>query len=318
MNIRSVVKGAMTFVPGMERLLPKPIAGNNPPSSYFYGVWLKHVAFLAENGLYGPPRTVAELGPGDTLGLGIAALLSGADRYYGLDIIAHTTREANLKVLDELVPFFQKRAARPTKGFPDFDHMLDERLFPGRIITDEALASALRPERIEHIRRALASPAGKSEGITLGYKVPWSDATVVEENSVDLIVSQAVLEHVADIDETYHALYRWLKPGGVMSHQIDFRSHNLAKEWNGHRAIPEPIWKVMMGNRTYFINRQPWSEHCRAISNCGFEIVCALKLDRADGIPRARHAKKWRELSEEDIACAEVFVQARKPIASKA
>jgi hypothetical protein len=38
MKIRSVVKGALTFIPGAQRFLPKPNAGNNPGTGYYYGV----------------------------------------------------------------------------------------------------------------------------------------------------------------------------------------------------------------------------------------------------------------------------------------
>jgi hypothetical protein len=166
-KIRAVVKGATTFIPGIERILPKAGPGNNLPSSYFYGVWLKHIAFLSENELYGPPKCIAELGPGNTLGIGIMGLLTGADRYYGLDVVAHTTRTSNLTVLDELIEILNNRTPRPRKGWPDFDHMLDEHHFPSRILKEEQLAKALEPERLKRIRQALTSPAGQAGEILI-------------------------------------------------------------------------------------------------------------------------------------------------------
>jgi hypothetical protein len=314
MKIRSVVKGALTYVPGAQRFLPKPNAGNNPGTPYYYGVWLKHVALLSENGIDSAVESVAELGPGDTLGLGIAALLCGADRFYGLDVVAHTNPQQNLKVLDELSELLRRRAPRPTKGWPDFDDLLDSNLFPSRILTNQRLSASLTPQRLESIRQVLTDKNTEQAGsITLAYRVPWSDTKVIQKDSIDLILSQAVLEHVADIHKTYQAMYLWLKPGGVMSHQIDFRSHNLTSEWNGHRAIPDWLWNVMVGRRAYLINREPWSVHRRAITDCGFEIVCEMQQYRSDGISRSRLSDRWCNISEDDLNCSEVLLQARKP-----
>lgn len=312
MNIRALVKGALTFVPGADYFLPKVIASSNPPSSYFYGVWLKHLALLNANGVHDFPQVVAELGPGDTLGLGLAAVLSGVSSYYGLDVVAHTNRAGNTRILSELIDMFRRRAPRPTKGWPDFDGLLDSRLFPSDILTEARLNKSLSEVRLESVRTAL--DAGRSDdGLTISYRAPWNDASVVATDSVDLVISQAVLEHVTDIRATYLALFQWLKPGAVMSHQIDFRSHDLTEKWNGHRAISEPIWKVMMGRRPYLINREPWSAHRRAIIDCGFEIIHADLLIRNDGISRSQLASRWEGISEEDLCCAEVLVQARKP-----
>jgi hypothetical protein len=311
MNIRALVKGALTFVPGADYFLPKAIASTNPPASYFYGVWLKHLAILNANGIRDFPQTVAELGPGDTLGLGLAAVLSGAKNYYGLDVVAHTDRAANAKILNELIEMFARRAPRPTKGWPNFDKLLDERLFPSAILTDARLNESLKADRLKNIHAALEK--GYSDGLTISYRVPWSDANVVATDSVDLVISQAVLEHVMDVRATYRALFQWLKPGAVMSHQIDFRSHELTKKWNGFRAISEPVWKIMMGRRPYLINREPWSVHRQAITDSGFEIIHADLLIRNDGISRSQLAERWKDISDEDLSCAEVLVQARKP-----
>jgi len=316
MKIRSVVKGALTFVPGMQRVLPKPHASKNPPTAYYYGVWLKHVALLHANGLHHSPKSVAELGPGDSLGIGIAALLCGAQCFYGLDVVAHTEPAHNLKVLEELADLLRRRAPRPSKGWPDFDPYLDDGKFPSEVLTAAGLSASLAPQRIDNIRKMLANSLETSEGMTLAYQVPWNNSDVIKENSMDLILSQAVLEHVTDISQTYQAMYQWLAPGGVMSHQIDFRSHDLTKEWNGHRAIPDWLWNIMVGKRAYLINCEPWSAHQAAITNAGFEIVCAMQQYRTDGIPRSRLAQKWRAMTDDDLNCSEVFVQARKPLAA--
>ncbi len=66
------------------------------------------------------------------------------------------------------------------------------------------------------------------------YFAPWNDPSVIQGHSIDLIYSQAVLEHVTDMTGVYEAMHRWLKPDGVMSHQIDYRCHGKADTWNGH------------------------------------------------------------------------------------
>ncbi|HKT75073.1 MAG TPA: class I SAM-dependent methyltransferase [Steroidobacteraceae bacterium] len=301
--LRPFVKGALTFIPGANAILPKPNAGHRPPSTYFYGVWLKHLSFLLDQG-FPLPTSVAELGPGDSLGLGICALLCGADRYVGLDIFRHTAVRDNVKVLHELATLFRSCAPRPTKGWPDFDGLLDPRLFL------KGVQPAVTDELVQSIERALLHE--EADGLTCAYKVPWYRPDTIEPSSVDLAISHAVLEHVKDIRETYAALHVWLKPGGVMSHQIDFRSHNLTPEWNGYRAIPESVWRVMMGRRPYLINREPWSAHARAITDAGFKIINFRLLLREDGIERDECAGRWKDISEEDLTCAEAFVQAQK------
>ena len=64
---------------------------------------------------------------------------------------------------------------------------------------------------------------------SLRYAAPWRDASVMQPGSLDLIFSQAVMEHVDDLPATYAACRDWLRPGGLMSHQIDFRCHGTAR-----------------------------------------------------------------------------------------
>ena len=42
-------------------------------------------------------NSIAELGPGDSIGIGLAALLTGANIYYAFDIIQFASNQMNLK-----------------------------------------------------------------------------------------------------------------------------------------------------------------------------------------------------------------------------
>lgn len=312
MNIKPLAKGLLTFIPGVRSVLPERETGGTISAAYCYNVWLKHLTFLWENGVRSVPSTLAELGPGDSIGVGLAAMLSGVDNYYALDVIRHANVDRNLQIFEDLVALFRTRAARSAKGWPDFDNYLDEKLFPSHILTDELLGKSLSDERVSMIRDALVNPEVHGSRINIKYMVPWSSEKVIEEETIDVILSHAVLEHIVDLDHTYNSLYRWLKPGGVMSHQIDFSSHGLSREWNGYRAYPELLWKMIMGKRTYLINRQPCSVHTDLMSRNNLRLVCLLKNHREDGIERSKLSAQWKSISDDDLRCSGAFIQARK------
>lgn len=311
MKAKHLVKGLITFVPGSSLVLPSTTTGGTNTALYCYGVWIKHLTLLHRHaGLTSVPDTVAELGPGDSLGIGLAALLSGANHYEALDVVPFASPAANRDVFEELVSLFERRAPSPAEGFPDFWQYLGDDLFPHHILTDEVLAAALAPERVDAIRRALRGEP--VDGISIDYRVPWTDSAIVRSESVDLVLSHSVMEHVGDIDATYGAIARWLRPGGVMSHQIDFTSHGLSEKWNGYRAYPEPLWKAIVGRRPFLINRAPCSVHLELIDRHGFEVTCSLQNLRSDGIERGQLARRWRSISDADLRCAGAYVQARR------
>ena len=312
MRLAPVVKGLLTFVPGLHGLMPSKRTGRTDSARYSYGLWLKHITLLHVHGLRQVPETMAELGPGEAIGLGLCALLSGAHRYIGLDVVAHSNIERNRRVLQDLIPLFQQRAPRPDKGWPDFDAHLDGNLFPSGILREDRLEQALQPDRLASIRAAIEGQPNP-HGITAEYKAPWSDPAVVIEDSIELVMSHSVLEHVVDLAGTYRTLYRWLKPGGWMSHQIDLRCHGLSKRWNGFRTCSDRVWNMAVGGRPYMINRQPVSVHLRLIQEAGFDLVAQQKFLRTDGIRREELALRWKDITEEDLNCSGVYVIARKP-----
>jgi hypothetical protein len=289
-ELKPVAKGIATMVPGLYRLLARPIAGNTDSAEYCYSVWLKHMTLLWQSGMRRVPSSVAELGPGESLGIGLAALLSGASRFYALDVVAYSNPQKNLRVLDELVELFRSRAPNLIPGWPMFDPELFHR----------DIASVPSEARISAIREAIRHPERSGE-IVIRYIAPWTGAAI-ERSSVDLIYSHSVLEHVADVGSVYSACARWLKPDGWMSHQIDFSSHGVTKAWNGHWQYPEWLWKVIVGGRPYLINRVFASDHLHVLEAAGFRLTAQLRNDRTDGV---------QYLDMPDSRCCGMYLQAR-------
>ena len=132
--------------------------GGTNSARYCYSVWLRHLVIAHMNGLPTAPTNVAELGPGDSLGIGLAALLSGANNYYALDIVKFANIGRNLEVFDELVELFNKRERIPdSTEFPEAYPRLESYEFPAYILTDARLRDTLDQRRVESIRTILTS-----------------------------------------------------------------------------------------------------------------------------------------------------------------
>jgi hypothetical protein len=276
---------------------------------------------LAERGGIGTnPAVVAELGPGDSLGVGLAALLSGADKYLAFDVVRWANRKENLAVFEQLVSLFSSRSSIPSDGeWPKCRPSLDSWEFPHGILTEERMNRALATDRVAAIRHCLQDETLGSEKAhheMIRYCVPWSDPNVIEASSVDWILSQACLEHVDDLPGAYSAMSEWLRPGGVASHQIDYSSHGTARKRNGHWAYSDATWRLLRGRAKYLINRQPHSAHLKHLGASGLEIVNVQRQIRDGGIERARLAQQWKDLSEEDLETSGALIQVRRPMES--
>jgi hypothetical protein len=106
---------------------------------------------------------------------------------------------------------------------------------------------------------------------------------------------------------------RWLKTGGVMSHEIDFKSIGMPTEWNGHWACSDAVWRLATGRRRHRINREPHSTHIALIKKVGCRIVRDERIIRPSGITRAQLAPRFHHLIDEDLITSSALIQAVKP-----
>lgn len=316
---RRFLFNAVTFLPGVSRLAPVQrvfqrhslgTKGTNE-ARYCYSVWLRHLTSVAANGLDPDPKSVAELGPGDSIGIGIASVLTGAERYFAFDVVAHANTARNLEIFDHLVELFGARAAIPDASeYPRVGPTLADYRFPDKLLSVERMRAALDPRRLARIRESIQHT--DSADSMMQYRAPWSTQGAVQRNALDMVFSQAVLEHVDGLPDVYRAMYAWLKPGGCMSHQIDFKCHESAREWNGHWTYSDLMWKLVRGKDVWLINRLPYSVHLTLMKSSGFEIVSEQLVTRESRIRRSQLAPKFRLIPERDLSTADAYVLAIK------
>jgi SAM-dependent methyltransferase len=307
LKAKAILSGLATYLPGYDYMRA---TGGTDSARYCYSVWLRHLILTREiGGRPSIPESVAELGPGDSIGIGLAALLSGVERYYALDVVRYSDLSSNLKIFDELLSLFGNREAVPAEDeFPSLNPKLDGYEFPVQLLDDAALERALHPARVADIRRSIEQADDKDSRIS--YRAPWADPSLIETDSVDLIYSQAVLEHVDDLPGVYSAMRRWLKPTGMLSHQIDYRCHGKADHWNGHWTYSDSVWKIVVGKRPYLLNRVPHSEHVRLLQENGFSVIGERLVRQPSALQARNLARRFRGISEQDLTTSGAFVLA--------
>lgn len=328
MHIRPIITGLLSCIPGMKKLHYRLSKGKigDVSARRCYSIWMRHLSRANQNGILdGVPSTIAELGPGNSLGTGLAGLISGAEKYYGFDVVEYCSSTETLRLFDGIVELFKRKADIPDESeFPDLKPFLDSYKFPNHIFANGRFEKAVCDERIAKLRNAVALFSKKSggkrinnkeeaiAGKVISYYVPWDKIELIEEMTVDMIYSQAVMEHVDDLSGAYKKMRLWLKPGGIISHQIDFKSHGTAAKWNGQWAYGDFIWKIIKGGKPYLINRAPHSRHISLLKSEGLKIACDIRVEKTDGIQREKLARRFKTLSDDDLRISGAFIQAVK------
>ncbi len=305
-----IARGMIQHLPGVKKLQPKR-TGGTITSRYCYAVWMRHLMKWNEFNEK-IPEIVAELGPGDSLGTGLAALLSGSKHLYSLDVVKSWDNKRNLEIFEELIELFRNKTRIPDNiEYPMVRPKLVDYSFPSHIISDNILNETLSENRLNVIRKEILE-IDKLNNSYIKYKIPWYDSKIINNNTVDFIFSQAVLECIEDLDETFNAMSKWIKPFGLMSHTIDLKSHSITKSWNGHWTFNDFEWNIVKGGKSFLINRQPFSKYIELHSKYGFKILVKDQVKLENKFKINHISKKFRTLSEEEITTSGLYILSKK------
>jgi len=313
MNTRLLLGGVKSYLPIQIRSYKG--TGGSTTGEYCYSVWLRHLSIIKHHLPDFHPGVVVELGPGDSVGLGLAALLTGSDRYVGLDVVEHASSEINLRVLDELVDLLRSHAPIPDSSmFPELLPALENYAFPLKAFDEASLHDHLRDDYVDKLRSVLQNQ-GSADSI-LQYECPWQSSSVVP-GSVDLVITQVALQDMdhekkySVLRESLRAMASWLKPGGVMSHQVDFSCPG-GKTWNHHWAFSDLAWKIIRGRRPYYVNRITQSQYESLLDEVGMDLI-AVESEAAEGLRRSETALRFGDLPASDFKSrAALFIAVKR------
>lgn len=247
--------------------------------SYAIGVFDTHVNRARLAGKLEGKRIV-EMGPGDSIATAIIAYAHGA-RATLIDVGRFATDDASGYI--PLCEALRKAGLRPPE-----------------VLADDSIETVLEKCHAEYHTSGLTS---------------WSR---LESSSVNLIFSQAVLEHVRKCDFLYimRECRRALRPDGVCSHKVDLRDH-LGGGLN-HLRFSERVWESpLFANSGLYVNRIQYSSMLRLFSEAGFNVE-SVELERWDNLPisRPKLARQFRDTLDDELQVSSFAVLLRPRLES--
>jgi SAM-dependent methyltransferase len=233
-------------------------------------------------------RDVLEIGPGNNFAVAILLLASGARSVVCIDRFRSRPNpaqvEAVYRLLHERLTETERERCRD--------------VFDGRMP---------RTSQDSHSRLVYLSDCG----------IEGAEGRVGVEG-FDLILSMAVLEHVASVEAAISSMERLLRPGGRMIHRVDLRSHEEDEESHPLEFLTYSpfIWRLMTSH-TGESNRQRASVYRRLLEKHGFEIrrleiTRTIRREDVESI-RPHLAPPFRDAADEDLIQAGIMFDARKP-----
>lgn len=233
-------------------------------------------------------KVIVELGPGQTPDMLFSSLLFGAKKAIGLDV--NTYLETNIT----LVANYEETAG-----------WISEAVISGQLPKTPAFNTKrfsgkhFIPDEYFEIR------------LYDGVHFP------LEDESVDVIWSKSVLEHVKDYGSLISEMRRVLRLGGVMCHIIDLRDHTTfenREDWLRFLRYGDALWNLMTSNRSTWSNRLRSSQWERAFGDAGLDLVHRNTdvLPFHDAFHKEKLVPPFRELEDKDLGIAWLKVAYKK------
>jgi len=72
------------------------------------------------------------------------------------------------------------------------------------------------------------------------------------------------------------------------------------------------MWKLIRGQDSWLINREPRSTHLRLLESEGFRVVCDVPVKSPSTYRPQDLATRFRGMTDDDLTTSSLFVQAVK------
>ncbi len=226
-------------------------------------------------------KAILELGPGSDLGTGIVILALGAKSYTAVDINC---------LIHKTPPCFYSMLLSYLKKLPGYSN--------AEIVVNDFLNGKFS-ERFSYIY------------------TPCFDLQKISSKEFDLLVSQAVLEHIVDTREMFQVLYPRLRPNAVMIHEVDLGTHTgLIRSLDplNHLRYSDTLWNLLRFDGSP--NRLRMDDYERILCELEFEKIEAKQITVLDEMYVNRSkpylSSKFRKYSDCDIKTRSFYLMATK------
>jgi SAM-dependent methyltransferase len=144
----------------------------------------------------------------------------------------------------------------------------------------------------------------------------------VADDQFDLVLSNAVFEHIADHRLAAARAFAVTKPGGLNSHQVDCRDHrDFSRPLEFLLMSEAEIETFMRVSDTHLGNPRRASAYLAAFEDAGFEVIVPYVTEQADEaylktfVPklRAMKASPYHAATDQDLRDLGVTYILRKP-----
>ena len=223
----------------------------------------------------------------------------------GLDLVPFSSKADLESILAELAELLSRREQITEQEFPRLRPKLGQHAFPEKAIDWTGFA-----DRVARIRSELR--AGVNTGRMVQYHAPWT-SQYISPGSLDLVLSQSVLQHVDPLFETYRDIFAWLKPGGYSSHAVGCFSMYLSPFWNGHWAYSDREWHLVQASASSCSIASRSARIFVWPSKRGSRWCNAGKEYGANGLPTRELASRFQTMDPEDLRTRFVMLVLQKP-----
>ena len=237
--------------------------GSMDDMNYSYRVFSEHMEKSKAHPLAG--KVLIEIGPGDGLSTAVIAASYGASSVL-IDEGDFVAKDTNYLI--KLCSFLEKKG-----------------LTPPNIKTKDSVDDILVKCNSKYLTNGIKS---------------FSD---ISEESIDIIFSQAVLEHVNRLDffKMAEECFRVCKSKGVCSHQVDLRDH-LGGGLNNLR-FSNKVWESDFFKKSgFYTNRIQYDEVIKMFKEVGFTCN-ELAVNRWNELPLPKNklSNEFKDLSMENL-----------------
>jgi SAM-dependent methyltransferase len=142
----------------------------------------------------------------------------------------------------------------------------------------------------------------------------------LKDQTLDLIWSHTVYEHLRYPKITIEETFRLLKPGGIALHHIDLRDHLVLDENNpdtfNNLQYSQKLFKKMTWNRSIYVNRLRISEWIKLHEEAGFnvDVLQTWKSPAVQEKYRLKQIDYLQKYSEDDAITSQIFIKVTKPL----